>query len=69
MRSDEITDGDIDMKREEDSGSMSTQSSVVKEITYATLSETKPSPKPLPKVPPVKYEDIDFKATQVRVHT
>ena len=74
MRSDEITDGDNDIKREEDSGSRSTtQSSVVKEITYATLSEmkeTKPSSKePLPKVPPVKYEDIDVKATQVRVHT
>ena len=79
MRSNEIIEDDIDMKREEDRSShmCTTQSSVVKEITYATLSdikETKPSsskapPKPLPKVPPVKYEDIDFKATQVGVHT
>ena len=82
IRSDEIIEDDIDMKREEDSGCSShmssTQSSVVKEITYATLSEMKspkpsspkPSPKePSPKVPPVKYEDIDFKATQVGLHT
>ena len=76
MRSDEIIEDDIDIKREEESGSSShmstTQSSVVKEITYATLSEMKspkPSPKPLPNVPPVKYEDIDFKATQVGAHT
>ena len=76
IRSDEIIEDDIDMKREEDSGCSShmstTQSSVVKEITYATLSEMKSpkpsSPKPSPKVPPVKYEDIDFKATQVGVH-
>ena len=89
IRSDEIIEDDIDMKREEDSGSSShmstTQSSVVKENIYATLSEMKspkpsspkpspkpsspkPSPKPSPKVPPVKYEDIDFKATQVGAH-
>ena len=62
----------IDMKIEEDSGSSShmstTQSSVVKELTYATLSEMKET-NPSPKVPPVKYEDIDFKATQVGAHT